>query len=56
MPPVDSFQDIRTEMVQSMEKVGLIVESGEPREVMHFCLLIGYGANAINPYPILSQR
>ncbi len=31
-------------------KVGLIVESGEPREVMHFCLLIGYGADAINPY------
>ena len=31
-------------------KVGLIVESGEPREVMHFCLLIGYGATAINPY------
>ena len=31
-------------------KVGLIVESGEPREVMHFCLLIGYGANAVNPY------
>ncbi len=31
-------------------KVGIVVESGEPREVMHFCLLIGYGANAINPY------
>ncbi|OHB49821.1 MAG: glutamate synthase subunit alpha [Planctomycetes bacterium GWF2_41_51] len=29
---------------------GIIVESGEPREVMHFCLLCGYGANAINPY------
>ncbi len=29
---------------------GLIVESGEPREVMHFCLLAGYGANAVNPY------
>jgi glutamate synthase (NADPH) large chain len=28
----------------------LIVESGEPREVMHFCLLIGYGASAVNPY------
>jgi glutamate synthase domain-containing protein 2 len=28
----------------------LIVESGEPREVMHFCLLSGYGANAVNPY------
>ena len=31
-------------------KVGLIVESGEPREVHHFALLIGYGAGAINPY------
>ena len=31
-------------------RVGLIVESGEPREVMHFCLLIGYGANAVNAY------
>jgi glutamate synthase domain-containing protein 2/glutamate synthase domain-containing protein 1/glutamate synthase domain-containing protein 3 len=30
--------------------VGIIVESGDPREVMHFCLLLGYGANAINPY------
>ncbi|MEK7996823.1 MAG: glutamate synthase central domain-containing protein, partial [Planctomycetota bacterium] len=31
-------------------ETGLIVESGEPREVMHFCLLCGYGANAVNPY------
>jgi len=31
-------------------QVGLIVESGEPREVHHFALLIGYGAAAINPY------
>ncbi|MBV9081708.1 MAG: glutamate synthase large subunit, partial [Acidobacteriaceae bacterium] len=30
--------------------VALIIESGEPREVMHFSLLIGYGASAINPY------
>jgi glutamate synthase (ferredoxin) len=30
--------------------VGLILESGEPREVHHFALLIGYGAGAINPY------
>ncbi len=30
--------------------VALIIESGEPREVMHHCLLIGYGASAINPY------
>ena len=31
-------------------KVGIVIESGEPREVMHFALLIGYGAGAINPY------
>ena len=31
-------------------KVGLVVESGEPREVHHFSLLIGYGASAVNPY------
>ena len=30
--------------------VGLVVESGEPREVHHFCMLAGYGAEAINPY------
>src|SRR5208283_2368258 len=31
-------------------RVGLVVESGEPREAMHFCLLVGYGAGAVNPY------
>src|SRR4029079_10287492 len=31
-------------------QVGLVLESGEPREVHHFALLIGYGAGAINPY------
>ena len=31
-------------------KVGLVLETGEPREVHHFALLIGYGAGAINPY------
>ena len=31
-------------------RVGLVLESGEPREAHHFCLLIGYGASAINPY------
>jgi glutamate synthase domain-containing protein 2/glutamate synthase domain-containing protein 3 len=35
---------------KSRTQVALIVESGEPREVMHFALLIGYGASAINPY------
>ncbi len=31
-------------------RCGIVVESGEPREVMHFCLLVGYGAAAVNPY------
>jgi len=29
---------------------GIIVETGEAREVMHFALLLGYGATAVNPY------
>ena len=31
-------------------RVGLIVEAGDAREVHHMCLLLGYGAAAINPY------
>ena len=31
-------------------KIALVIESAEPREVMHFALLFGYGASAINPY------
>ena len=31
-------------------KVGIALESGESREVHHFCLLVGYGVQAINPY------
>ena len=34
----------------SRTRVGLVLETGEPREVHHYCLLIGYGASAINPY------
>jgi len=36
-------------------EAGLIIESGEPREVMHFCLLCGFGANAINPYLVFEM-
>ncbi|MSU35487.1 MAG: glutamate synthase large subunit [Pedosphaera sp.] len=31
-------------------RAGIVLESGEPREVHHFALLIGYGCGAINPY------
>jgi glutamate synthase domain-containing protein 2/glutamate synthase domain-containing protein 1/glutamate synthase domain-containing protein 3 len=35
---------------ETRTQVALIIESGEPREVMHFALLIGYGGSAVNPY------
>jgi glutamate synthase (ferredoxin) len=33
-------------------RVGIVLESGDPREVHHFCCLLGYGATAINPYMV----
>ena len=36
-------------------QAGLVLESGEPREVHHFATLIGYGASAINPYLMLES-
>jgi glutamate synthase (NADPH/NADH) large chain len=39
-------------------QIDIVVESAEPREVMHFALLFGFGANAVNPYlcfAVLSQ-
>ena len=35
---------------QKRTRIGIIVESGEAREVHHHCLLFGYGADAVNPY------
>ena len=35
---------------QTRTGVGLVIETGEAREVMHLALLIGYGAEAVNPY------
>jgi len=36
-------------------QAGLVLESGEPREVHHFATLVGYGASAINPYLMLGS-
>ncbi|OHD56294.1 MAG: glutamate synthase subunit alpha [Spirochaetes bacterium GWF1_51_8] len=33
-------------------RIGIILETGEPREVHHFCTLFGFGADAVNPYLI----
>ena len=35
---------------QLRTKIGIILETGEAREVHHHCLLFGYGADAVNPY------
>lgn len=34
-------------------KVALFVETGEAREVHHFCVLVGYGADAVCPYQVM---
>ena len=36
--------------VAKRAKAAIVIETGEAREVHHFCLLFGYGADAINPY------
>ena len=36
-------------------EIDILVETGEAREIMHFALLIGYGATAINPYLALDS-
>src|SRR6202035_6160756 len=40
---------------ETRTQIALITESGETREVMHFALLSGYGASAINPYLALES-
>ncbi len=52
IPSLLAMAAVHNRLVQEQKRtqVALIIESGEPREVMHFALLIGYGASAINPY------
>ncbi len=52
IPSLLAMAAVHNRLVQELKRtqVALIIESGEPREVMHFALLIGYGASAINPY------
>ena len=48
---------VHNHLVREKERtrVGLVVESGDAREVHHFALLIGYGAAAVNPYLALES-
>ena len=55
MAPIPALLAVSTVHHALIEKgirgeVGLILETGEAREVQHFCLLCGYGANGVNPY------
>ncbi|WP_409300613.1 glutamate synthase large subunit [Peribacillus sp. SCS-155] len=52
IPPLLAASAIHQELIRKgiRTKASIIVESGEIREVHHFAALIGYGADAINPY------
>lgn len=52
MPSLLALSAINNHLIRTAEResVGLIIETGEARSIMHFSLLIGFGANAINPY------
>ncbi|WP_289041503.1 glutamate synthase large subunit [uncultured Zobellia sp.] len=45
-----SFVNSGLQRLGKRSKLSIIIESAEPREVHHFCLLFGFGASAINPY------
>lgn len=56
MPSLLALSAVHQHLVSRRKRIqtALVVESGEPREVMHFALLVGYGANAVNPYLALA--
>ncbi|HME90545.1 MAG TPA: glutamate synthase central domain-containing protein, partial [Myxococcaceae bacterium] len=52
IPSLLAVSAVHHDLIRSGQRMrtGLIVESGEPREVHHLALLLGYGAGAVNPY------
>ncbi len=52
IPSLLAVSTVNQHLIRTKKKtsVGIILESGEPREVHHFATLLGYGACAINPY------
>ncbi|NLF92260.1 MAG: glutamate synthase large subunit [Oligosphaeraceae bacterium] len=57
IPSLLSLSAVNRSLLESglRPEVGVIIQSGEVREVMHFALLLGYGATAINPYLALES-
>ena len=52
IPSLLAVSSVHNDLVRAGTRLraGLVIESGEPREVHHMACLIGYGASAINPY------
>jgi glutamate synthase (NADPH/NADH) large chain len=52
IPSLLGLSAVHHHLIESQRRlqIGLIVESAEPYEVMHFALLFGFGASAVNPY------
>ena len=52
LPTLLAVGAVHHHLVKKLERtrIGLVVETAEAREVHHFCLLAGYGADAVNPY------
>lgn len=52
IPSLLAVSAVHQHLIEKRKRVqtAIVVESGEPRDVMHFALLFGYGANAVNPY------
>ena len=56
IPSLLAVSAVHHHLIQCRKRmqIDIVVESAEPREVMHFALLFGYGASAINPYGALA--
>jgi len=57
--PIPSLLAVSAVHLYLLEKrkrmqIDIVVESAEPREVMHFALLFGFGANVVNPYMVFA--
>ncbi len=52
VPSVMAVSAVHNHLISKRKRTqtALIVETGDAREVMHFALLLGYGASAVNPY------
>ena len=56
MPSLMAVSAVHHHLIRKRKRmqIDLVVESAEPREVMHFALLFGYGASIINPYMVFA--